>query len=388
MDTSASEYWPEEEEEMVGAFGETGSNYMCREDYLAAKRESGGRGPTAVTCMGANPGLVTFFLKRALATMWSEVSQVDVKSAGGWAHVARELGVRVIHIAERDTSIPLKPRKPGVEFFNTWSVDGFILEGVNQCADVGWGTHERELPENGYHYSSGCGAAIRIQQPSASVKCLSYVPSFGEQSVCCVTHYETTSTAHFLSVYDKDGKVVYRPTSHYAYHPCETALDAIAEIEANKWNPKVHTVRRVYSADDLEPWGVDELGVLIMTNKPNGTVWYGSTVNVAEAKQTCPYHTQATLSQISAGVIAGCLWIVRHPDRGIIEPEDMEEYEEVLQDAQPFLGKVHWHRCGWTPRGGDPTDDATWQFTNFQIKPYVKPSLQMVSDLISKIEAA
>ena len=48
-----------------------------------------------------------------------------------WAQLARKLGVKVIHIAERDTQIPSKPKLPG-EFVNTWSVDGFVSEGSSR----------------------------------------------------------------------------------------------------------------------------------------------------------------------------------------------------------------------------------------------------------------
>ena len=52
--------------------------------------------------------------------------------------------MRAIHIAERDTQVQDVPKKIG-EFVNTWSIDGFIGEGC-QPAELGWGTHEKELP--------------------------------------------------------------------------------------------------------------------------------------------------------------------------------------------------------------------------------------------------
>ena len=58
----------------------------------------------------------------------------------------RDLGVKGIHIAERDTQRAVTP-KPIDVFWNTWSVDGFISEGL-QPAELGWGTHERWMPAN------------------------------------------------------------------------------------------------------------------------------------------------------------------------------------------------------------------------------------------------
>ena len=52
----------------------------------------------------------------------------------------RSLGVKGIHIAERDTQKCLKTR-PSKQFWNTWSIDGFLSEGFYQASELGWGTH-------------------------------------------------------------------------------------------------------------------------------------------------------------------------------------------------------------------------------------------------------
>jgi homospermidine synthase len=66
----------------------------------------------------------------------------------GWARLMQSLGVKGVHIAERDTQARRVPRPRGV-FVNTWSVEGFIAEGF-QPAELGWGTHEPWFPENGH----------------------------------------------------------------------------------------------------------------------------------------------------------------------------------------------------------------------------------------------
>ncbi len=65
-----------------------------------------------------------------------------------------------IHIAERDTQRSKNP-KPLDVFINTWSVDGFISEGL-QPAELGWGTHEKKLPYDGKKHKKGTGAAIYL----------------------------------------------------------------------------------------------------------------------------------------------------------------------------------------------------------------------------------
>src|SRR6202789_3207071 len=78
------------------------SNYALRESALAL---AGGAGPTAVLTHGANPGLVSHFVKQALLNIARDtgVDTAVAEDRPGWAALAQGLGVKVIHIAERDT---------------------------------------------------------------------------------------------------------------------------------------------------------------------------------------------------------------------------------------------------------------------------------------------
>jgi homospermidine synthase len=78
---------------------------------------------------------------------------------------------------ERDTQRSAIPKRMG-EFVNTWSVDGFLSEGV-QPAELGWGTHERALPAQGREHTAGCGAAIYLTRPGAATRVRSWTPASG-----------------------------------------------------------------------------------------------------------------------------------------------------------------------------------------------------------------
>ncbi|MCK9993665.1 MAG: hypothetical protein Dbin4_02185, partial [Alphaproteobacteria bacterium] len=60
--------------------------------------------PTAVITHGANPGLVSHFVKQALLNIATDtgVEHGDPNTREEWAKLAHKLGVKVIHIAERD----------------------------------------------------------------------------------------------------------------------------------------------------------------------------------------------------------------------------------------------------------------------------------------------
>src|ERR1700704_1656881 len=87
------------------------TNYALREEALAL-RAGHARAPTAVLTHGANPGLVSHFVKQAL---WNIAADTKVEagkpaSRAEGSELARRLGVKVIHIAERDTQVSGKPR--------------------------------------------------------------------------------------------------------------------------------------------------------------------------------------------------------------------------------------------------------------------------------------
>ena len=169
---------------------EARSNYALRETILAACRKRPG-GPTAVSCCGANPGMVSWFVKQALLNIAEdiELKYKEPKTREEWGKLARRVGVKGIHIAERDTQRAKQP-KPQDVFVNTWSVEGFISEGL-QPAELGWGTHEKWMPENAHKHKTGCQAAIFIEQPGANTRVRSWTPTARGQFGFLVTHNES-----------------------------------------------------------------------------------------------------------------------------------------------------------------------------------------------------
>ena len=337
------------------------SNYALREEALAWRRDNG-RGPTAILTQGANPGLVSQFVKQALTEMARETG---VPFTRDWGQLARALGVKVIHVAERDTqSSPV--RKAVGEFVNTWSVDAFVDEGL-QPAELGWGTHERHFPTDGARHEFGCGAAIYLKRPGLATRVRSWTPLQGSYHGFLVTHAESISVADFLTVRD-GGRVAYRPTVHYAYHPCDDAVLSIHEFAGANW--KLQPRHRILR-DEIAT-GTDELGVLLMGN-PRGVYWYGSRLSIAHARELAPYNS-ATSLQVVAGILGGMVWTLQNPNEGIVEPDEMD-HELVLDVARPWLGEVVGVWGDWTPLAGrsdlyrEETDASDpWQFLNFRVK--------------------
>ncbi|HMQ58838.1 MAG TPA: saccharopine dehydrogenase NADP-binding domain-containing protein, partial [Rhizobiaceae bacterium] len=262
------------------------TNYALRETVRAEKAANPG-GATAVSCCGANPGMVSWFVKQALVDLAAElapgVAEPGPDDRAGWARLMQQVGVKGIHIAERDTQRTRNP-KPLNVFWNTWSVEGFISEGL-QPAELGWGTHEKWRPDNARGHEAGCKAAIFLEQPGANTRVRTWCPTPGAQYGFLVTHNEAISIADYFTVRNADGAAAYRPTCHYAYHPCNDAVLSLHEMFGNGGNAqaKLH----VLDEDELID-GADELGVFVYGHDRNA-YWYGSRLTLDEARHLVPY---------------------------------------------------------------------------------------------------
>lgn len=341
------------------------SNYALRESALNLRRQRPD-GPTAVVTHGANPGLVSHFVKRALLTIAADTGHAtDMPTdRAGWAALARALGVKVIHIAERDTQVAEQPKRVG-EFVNTWSIDGFVGEGC-QPAELGWGSHERHFPPDGGRHDFGSQAAIYLNRPGAGMRVRSWTPKEGAYHGFLITHGESISLADYLSVVE-DGQVLYRPTVHYAYHPCDDAVLSLHEFAGKAWT--LQPDKRLMMEEILS--GDDELGVLL-AGHAKGAYWFGSRLSIEQARALAP-HNNATSLQVTAAVLGGLVWALENPTAGIVEPEEVD-FARVLEIAQPYLGEMVGAYTDWTPltdRGRlfpeDLDQDDPWQFKNVRV---------------------
>jgi homospermidine synthase len=342
---------------------EARSNYALREAALTLKRPGT---PTAILTHGANPGMVSHLAKEALLNIARDTGHPAAapKDRAGWAQLARELNIRTIHIAERDTQ-EAEPRKAPGEFVNTWSVEGFVGEGC-QPAELGWGSHEKHFPTDGRRHAVGCKAAIYLSRPGASTRVRTWTPLAGAIHGFLITHSESISLADYLTIGAGESPA-YRPTVHYAYHPSDDTVQSVHELAGRNW--KLQETRRLVKDEIVS--GLDELGVLLMGHA-KGAYWYGSRLSIAQARALCP-HNSATSLQVTAPVVAGVIWAMQNPERGVIEPEEMD-HDQVLDFIRPYLGEVVGTYSDWTPlddRGvlfeEDLDREDPWQFLNFRV---------------------
>ena len=338
-----------------------------------------GKGPTAVLDHGANPGLVQHFTKEALeniATNWladynqpsARRDQIqDALKSKAYNKLSMHLGVKTIHISERDTQITNQPKEVD-EFVNTWSIEGFREEGVAP-AEMGWGTHERSLPPRAQHHQQGPQNQICLAQMGCRTYVRSWVPDY-EIVGMVIRHGEAFSISEHLTVWNRHTPI-YRPTVHYAYCPCDMAIASLFELHMRNYELQP----RLRIMDDDITTGQDILGCLLMGHDYKSW-WIGSLLDIDETRRLVPHPGQnATTLQVACSVLAAVLWMIENPNEGVNLPDQLP-HEFILKHAKPYLGPWYSKPVDWTPLKNwshlyekfgtpRPKEEDLWQFNSF-----------------------
>ncbi|MFC1590790.1 saccharopine dehydrogenase C-terminal domain-containing protein, partial [Candidatus Omnitrophota bacterium] len=340
----------------------------------------GNNGATAVVDHGANPGLVSHFTKHALIGIAEKILKSKPKDsrrlklekalkAKNFAKLAMTCGVKTIHISERDTQITNQPKEEN-EFVNTWSIEGFFEEGVAPT-ELGWGTHEYYIPKNAYFHKVGPRNQICLSSIGMKTWVRSWVPC-GEITGMVVRHGEAFSISDRLTVWE-GGKALYRPTVHYAYCPCDAAINSLRELEMRQFS--LQKRQRIMSDEIIS--GRDELGVLLMGHDFNSW-WTGSILDINETRRLVP-HQNATTLQVAISVVSAAIWMIKNPKKGWCLPDDVD-HEDILDVSVPFIKPFISEAVDWTPLKHlntqftkfdvpRPKEEDVWQFTTFLVDP-------------------
>lgn len=329
---------------------------------------------TSIITHGANPGWVSHFVKEALVDMVKYLDNQNKLSKKkkdklyllieqeNYPQIAKILDVQVIHISERDSQVVKDVKQENV-FRNTWSIIGFIEEGVAP-AELGWGTHESD--KIGLAYDVGPQNQIALRSRGINTWVKSWVPS-GPFIGMIVRHEEAYSISKYLTL-DK-----YRPTVHYAYLPCNEAIVSLNEIQNQIMvdNEIPEIKEEILNKQILK--GKDELGVLLFSK--DLTWWRGSLLDIKEARMLIPSQS-ATSIQVGISVLAAVYYTITHPNEGVIHPEFMKHLD-ILWLIEAYLGPIRSIPVDWSPLNSS-TDYVKmdkrnpFRFENFVVSYYPK----------------
>lgn len=335
-------------------------------------------GASAIVDHGANPGLVSHFTKYALRDICNKI--VDEKKGDhripslklalekdDFRSMAHLSNVQVVHISERDTQIADQPKRMN-EFVNTWSVEGLYEEGVAP-AEMGWGSHERTLPEGAFQFEQGPKNAICLSSLGVNTFVRSWVPS-GPIVGMVIRHGEAFGISDRLTVWEGE-KAIYRPTVHYVYCPSDSAIASLHELRMRQY--QLQEDQRILNDEITQGW--DELGVLLMGHDFNAW-WTGSILSIDEARTLVPGQN-ATTVQVAISVVAAVRWMIKNPHAGVRLPDDVDA-DEILEIAKPYLGEFVSKQVAWHPTKDldlaltgygrkIPEKDDAWQFSTFSL---------------------
>ena len=257
---------------------------------------------TAVLNHGMNPGLVSHFVKSLLKILARNASIKHQE----YNLIARDLGLTLIQIAERDNQ---RTHLMSTEktFFNTWSVIGFIDEALLPT-EISWGTHEQLLPYSANTKVLEKSSQIILPIPGYQVRTRSYEPKGGEFTGYCIPHVECYSLANFLRVKD-----TYHPSVYYSYLIPDTVKLTADYMEYCLDKNYLPQSEHVLRSDEILG-GYDSVGCLLFFRQPDQTLkkyWIGTIVTNQMARQISP-EINGTCLQVAISVLS-CLGLDDDP---------------------------------------------------------------------------
>jgi homospermidine synthase len=331
---------------------------------------------TCVVDHGANPGLISHFARQGLFDIAHQMISDDIAPdpqlikdlirKKDYADLAMETGIKVIHCSERDTQISRSPKEVD-EFVGTWCIEGLHEEGTAP-AEIGWGTHEKEMPEFAHVPPAGPKNGIMLAKMGINTWVRSWLPH-QEIVGMVIRHGEAYGISDRWTVW-KDGKAIYRPTVHYAYMPCDATIASLHELRGRNYElqPKLRIMndREIMSGSDI-------LGALLMGH-PYKSWWTGSMLSIDEARKLADGQNATTI-QVALGIVSAVMWMIDNPRKGFCLPDDLP-HEFVLSIAKPYLGEFWSGPSDWTPLKDravyfkeNPLNnydrEDVWQFKNF-----------------------
>ena len=331
-------------------------------------------GPTAVIEHGANPGLISHFTKHALLDIAAR-ALAERKFAGAQAeaiahhaearafnHLARELGVKVIHCSERDTQITNRPKEVN-EFLNTWSVEGFREEGTT-TAERGWGTHEKELPALAFEHPDGPRSQICLARMGINTLVASWVPPDHHIVGMVVRHGEAFTITEKLTVW-QDG----RQSPAYGSLCVLSVRFAVASLHELRG---VTTTAAASHHDRRRKSQRSHIRAHSSGGHPYQSWGGASDLDINSPGASCRVRPHFA---VAISVVAACMWMLGTARGGV--PDDLP-HDYILEISKPYLGKFVSVASDWNPLKhyanvfhgfNRPEIDTTdpWQFKNFLI---------------------
>ncbi len=331
-------------------------NDYAEQIHYDASRRSGRlykKASTSIMQFGCNPGLISILTKKALQDIVREdkgefVSAnrselLEMLEKGEYPALAARLQVRSMIETDFDTTESDFQEEPNA-LYSTWGGSEYEWE-MNRHVIFRAGTFDTPLSvlrwmhqedQKILHFLPETGTVI-LEGQSKNVR-MKWSGTDGMHEVCVVPHEELVSIYDYYSVRDAKGHIEYAPNVLFLYHPSPLAMRSLHHQE----NDHYITITREHMRSGSETVGITLTGdrfspryvrtVLSIDEKDPNTPYPGYTHHSREElKKTTP-----TILQVSVPVFAAIKYILRHPNEGVLFPEDVSS-EEILAEIERYL---------------------------------------------------
>ena len=309
---------------------------------------------------GNNPGLVSHFVKAGFEYIIKKQFKNNIElnrllEESKFNEIAEKLDLKEIHVNDNDYQA-VKDKFNEKTLYSTWSVDSFFFEMISEAA-VNIGTGEKIDYENECNMVDYKNGFLEFKNIAIDKIGKTYYPK-GIFNGFVVPHEETITIAKALEVKEQDD-VIYRPTVLFIYSPCDYAIDYLKKARVNKhFNYKEQNVNNFSSNSIVRGFkypersqivykeniknGTEYVGVLLLGSKFN-PVWVGNRIEkrfLYKDKKNSYWQTP-TITPVSASALAACCWMIKHKeDGGIYFPDDIKEYNEIINFAEKYISKT------------------------------------------------
>jgi len=314
-----------------------------------------------IISLGCNPGNVNIWTLFALYKINKKNNNLQFDS---YADLANKMGLRVVHISEKDSQITNKPKNIN-EYVNTWSSDAISwYDEAFSFLEISWGTHEKKLPLNINKELSNEYQLI-LNGEGFNSYAYSYTPLNKNLVGMLIRHEECFTIAKKLTLRNEKNEIVYKPSCYYVYKPCDSSLASTLEVLDNY--RKYQEKKRLLTDDIIK--GYDELGCTLFFE--NGDIyWFGSLLDIDEARLIYDnkYNNiiNATILQVVSGYLGGIIYLIKQIEKkeylGLLKPEDLP-IKEFVKLTKPLLGPFGLYKVDdWTVK---TNQQNKWQFDDF-----------------------
>lgn len=312
--------------------------------YKQLQRKHSG-GATSVIEFGMNPGMVSLFVKKALADVVANDDSEFVKDnrdnlkklllEGRYNLLAKNLKVTDIVEVDHDFSVA-HPDLPANKVYSTWNVPDYAIE-INERSIVKVGTnnsvgmfidrHKDVMGDGVYYYDSRSGLFIS-DRTSLNNKVTHYSPVTKDNKFTgyIVAHEELFSMYDYYSFKSDDSRVEYAPNVVFIYKPCDLAVSSLQ-------NAGDDAEYQILTKDLLD--GAGECVGVVVSGEHFSSRYAGNILKASEDRKETP-----TILQVSASVYACLRYVIAHQDDGLLFPDDICDIEFLFDTAKPYFGEI------------------------------------------------